>query len=142
MRTTPFWALILGLALSACGGAKAPGGVTDAETTAAGNGSDATGNCGREAEIYGVVAGGRPLCAGRRTVAVNVRGDLGDQASFAITGPNGYTFNGTAAMSGKCLYHFSWDFGAGLLAGEYTVAVTGSGKSLSSKATVEECGGT
>ena len=128
-NATTIRGLILGLALANCGGAKGP------------RGAGTAAKCDGEAQIYGVLAGGRPLCSGRRTVNVHVRGDLGAEAKFSVTGPNGYAVSGTAPVSGPCQYRFRWDFGEGLAAGEYTVVVTGAGKSVNSRAAVEACGG-
>lgn len=99
-----------------------------------------------DAEPFGDIVGNPSLCKGNGTphVPVHVRGDFGEEAVIAISGPNGFSLTGAMRHAGEsCNYHYNWDtqdanHGG---TGTYTFTVTGNGQTLTFTAELHCPGG-
>lgn len=84
------------------------------------------GFCGTT-EAFGDIVHNPSLCTGNGPphVPVHARGDFGDDATLAITGPNGYARTVPIRHAGEsCNYQYNWDT-TGAAAGSYHFVVTG-----------------
>lgn len=84
------------------------------------------GFCGTT-EAFGDIVHNPSLCTGSGPphVPVHVRGDFGDDATLAITGPGGYARTVPIRHAGEsCNYQYNWDT-TGAAAGSYHFVVTG-----------------
>lgn len=83
--------------------------------------------------FFGDLVGNHSLCTGNGPphIPVHVKGDLGEEPSLSISGPNHYSFQATMRHAGEsCVYQYNWDTAGNGGKGTYTFTVTGNGNTF------------